>query len=428
LRGAVPASPKDRFFKPPARFIKSLARFLVLVLLLAGGPHPAAGSGNPDQADPLTRVPRDKTMAITDAGSVANPGGAPTITLDVRRADLRDVLSALAIKMGVSMVLVEEAAEPVTFSAKDTTPSQAFELILQTRGLSYLREGNIIVIAKPDALQKDFFNQMILTRFNLLFITTDHVKPLIQELGIPLSSISVGTNPQVLWAQGTPQALHKLRELLQAVDRLENVSSLQYRTLTATQVSPTRLQELLSEAGVDIPQSVALGNRLLVFDRALHNRWGQVEALAGALDTLDARERTVFVYQLKNISAADAVSRLAAFGFEGVATQTFNYPEISQEILVICPPHLQNQVRSALAGIDGTRLKVRVPVASTTGVHAHEAANARRHLLSELTGVPIGNFHISRNLSGDPANPHYVLWVEESPEKIRQIEELAGKL
>jgi len=406
---------------PKGRFLKPLVHFLVIVLLLAGWPNPAPGSGHPDQAV------LGETLGITDSTSVAGLGGE-AITLDVRQADLRDVLSALAIKMGVSMVLVEKAAGPVTFEAKGITPGQAFELILQTQGLSYLREGNVIVIANPGTLQKDFFKQMILTRFNLLFVTADKVKPLIQELGIPLSSITLDTNPQVLWAQGTPPALHKLRELLQAVDRLENQSSLQYRSITALQVSPVRLADLLGQAGLDVSQSVVLGNQLLIFDRTLHNRWGQVENLARALDTLDARERTVFVYQLKNISAADAASRLASFGFEDVATQTFNYPEISQEILVICPPHLQNQVRGALAGLDGTRQRIRVPVASTTGAHAHSALNARRHLLSELSGVPIGSFYISRNLSGDSDNPHYVLWVEESPEKIKQIEALNNKI
>lgn len=394
------------------------------LLLLTGWPAPPAAAKHVQLQDETAVL--DAVIGGTDYVPAIGLGGG-AITLDFRQADLRDVLSALAIKMGVSILLVDKAAGPVTFEAQGVTPGQALELILQSQQLSYLREGNVLVIGSPSTLQSNFFKQMVLTRFNLVFIPATKLKPLIGELGIPLSSITLDTNPYAIWAQGTPQALHKLQELIVAVDRLDNESSVEYRTLTATQVSPVRLQELLGQAGLDAAQTVILGNRLLVFDRTLHQRWPQVESLAWSLDTLDARERTVFVYQLKNISAADAATRLEAFDFEDVKTETFNYAEISQEILVICPPHLQTEVRSALAGMDGTRQKIRVPVASTTGDLAYTRLHAQRDLLSQLSGVSIGDIHISRNLSGDSTNPHYVMWVEESPEKIRQIEELVSR-
>jgi type IV pilus assembly protein PilQ len=385
-------------------------------LALPAGPVQAGAAGGPEPAE-----------GVLGSGVFSASAAAGPISIDVRQADIRDVLSALAIKNGASIIF---AADPVavSFRVENVAPGQALELLLQAEGLSYIREGNLIIVGKTETLQKDFFKQMILTRFNLLFIPADKLKPLIGELGIPLQSLTLEANPYAIWVQGTPQALSKMQELIQAVDRPESETSLEYRSLAVTQVTPLRMAALLNEVGLAPQRVVALNDRLLVFDRQLHARWPQVESLAKTLDTTQARENTVFVHQLRNISAADAASRLAAFGFEGVETQTFNYPEISREILVVCPPYMQAVVRSALADMDGTRLKIRVPVATTEGAHAHEAANAKRHLLSELSGVPVGSFHISRNLSGDTANPRYVLWVEESPEKIRQIEELSKKI
>jgi len=387
-----------------------------LFLVLLAGPVPVCAAGGPEPAE-------GKLGSGVFGVSAAAAAAAGPISVDVRQADIRDVLSALAIKNGASVLFAEDPVK-VSFRVENVSPGQALELLLQAEGLSYLREGNVIIVGKADSLQKDFFKQMILTRFNLLFIPADKLKPLIDELGIPLKSLTLAANPYAIWVQGTPQALSKMQELIQAVDRPESETSLEYRTLAVTQVSPLRMAALLDEVGLEPQRMVALNDRLLIFDRHLHARWPQVESLAKTLDTIQARDNTAFVFQLKNISAADAASRLASYGFDGVQTETFNYPGISREILVICPPYMQAVVRAALTDLDGTRQKIRMVVASTKGNLAHTKISAQRQLLSELSGVPLGSIHISRNLSGDSGDPHYVMWVEESPERIKQIEEL----
>lgn len=368
-------------------------------------------------------------------GLVTGPGesasadvtaGSGPISVDFREADLRDALSALAIHNGVSVILTEEPVK-VTFQAKDVSPRQALELLLQAEGLAYIQQGETVIVGKTDSLTQDFFNQMILTRFNLLFISAETLEELAGKLSIPVQSIALDTNPHVIWAQGTPQGLHKLQELIQAVDRPDSEVSLEYRTITATQASPVRLVELLGEAGLPTERYMILGSKLMVFDKHLLARWDQVESLLRSIDSVYARENTVFVYPLKNMVAADAEERLQLLNFEGLETVTFNYPELTRELLVICPPHLEIEVRGALNTLDGTRESIRVPVASATGEHARSALHAQRNLIHELTDVPVSHMHISSNLSGDRDNPHYVLWVEESPETVRQIENLISR-
>ncbi|RJX22881.1 MAG: energy transducer TonB [Desulforudis sp.] len=381
----------------------------------------AAGWDNQDATSIANRI----RLSVAEAA----PQSSENITLDVRDADLRDVLTALAIKMDVGIILIVEP-DKVSFRVQDSSPVQALELILQSQGLAYLREGDLIIVGEPEQLQNSFFKQLILTRFDLLFVPAGEIKTLITALDIPLTSLTLDPGLNVIWAQGTPQALHKLQELINTVDRPVNDMSLDFRSITLTQISPERALEVLENAGIKPRQSLKLKNRLLVFDTRVFARWAQVEALIREVDTLDGRESKVFVYQLKNITAKDARERLAGFPFQ-VNTTTFNYPEYTQELLVICPPYLESQVRNALVSIDGTRKKIRVPVASATGggdKNAFEELNAKRHLLSELSGVPVGNMHISRNLSGSFDTPFYVLWVEETPEKIAQIEELVKRI
>lgn len=350
-------------------------------------------------------------------------GSKQNISLDARNAELRDVLSALAVKMDVGIILTGEPTK-VDFRVDSVPPMRALELLLQTQKLDYIQDQNLIIVGNPENLKKEFFNRLILTRFDLLFVPAAKVQTAAGQLGIPLQSLAPDPATNSVWAQGTPLELRKLQELIHVLDRPVHDLSLDYRTLHLTTISPERARQILTEAGIKANYTLALKNRLLVFDTDTFARWAQVEALIKAVDNLDGREDAIFAYQLKNISAQDAEERLGALPLP-VTTVTFNYPDLTQEILVICPSHLESQVRSALSSIDSTRKKIRVPVHNST---IHEELNATRSLLSELSGVSVGNMHISRNLSGDSDAPYYVLWVEETPERIAQIEVLIEKL
>ncbi|MEW5952882.1 MAG: STN domain-containing protein [Bacillota bacterium] len=394
---------------------------LLIISILAGGGVFFSGTATAAALETPSPV-----LGATD--SVLSSSSGQKITLEVRNIDLRDLLSALAVKMGVSIVLLESSPGKVTLQLKDSSPGEALELVLQNQGLAYLQQGDIIIAGKPENLRKDFFSQMVLTRFNTYFISSSELSGLIEELGLSLKSITIGANPNVIWAEGTVQELKKVRELIYAVDTAENQQSLEYKTLTLTQISPDRAVEILYEAGIEVKKFVLLDNRLLVFDRELFPRWDQVETLFESLDVQGASKQKAFVYQLKNITAKDAAERLEEFAFEEVKTITPNYEQFGKEVIVICPPYLESQVRSALVTLDGARQKVRVPVDTKTGPGAHQGLNAKRSLLSELSGVPVGSMYISSNLSGDSNAPEYVLWVEETPDKVQLIKNLIDEM
>ncbi|NPV72425.1 MAG: energy transducer TonB [Pelotomaculum sp.] len=416
--------------------IKKIIRVLIraavpglvfMAAVLSCGPGLAVSGGSPLPAG---------SGAFNDLDYYA-PGDGGTVSLDLRGADLRDVLSALAIKLGVNIVVVNTKPVEVNLKADGVTARQALEMVVQSNGLAYLQSGDLIVVGEAGSLRKDFFSQMILTRFDTWYVPAAKIIAMIKELGLDdsLKVLSIDTNPNVFWAQGTVQSLRKVRELVSAVDTAENresaVSSqvpLEYKTLTLTQIPPSRAVELLKEAGVEITHCLKLDNRLLVFDRTLFPMWDQVESLVAQLDIQPANKYKVFVYQLKNIVAADAAARLKEFGFEDVKTVTYSNDRFGRELLVICPPYLETSVRSALSSLDGVRSKTKMPVLTMTGTSSYEGLVAVRELLSELSDVPIGSFSISRNLSGDEDNPVYALWVEETPDRIMLIKDLIGEL
>ncbi|KAF1086575.1 Bacterial type II/III secretion system short domain protein [Sporotomaculum syntrophicum] len=351
------------------------------------------------------------------------------ISLDFRGVDIRDVLSALAIKMGVDIILVDAQPVEINFKANNITPLQAMELIIEEQGLTYLQNGQIMLVGSPGILQENFFDQMFITRFSLFYVPADKMKELIGSLGVEQVTVTVDTNQNLIWVQGTAQVLKKVRELIYAVDTGDSQLSLEYKTLTLTQIPTERVVELFKDVGIELKRYVQLDNRLLVFDSELFSRWEQIETLVKELDITAAGKRKVFVYQFKNITAGYAAERLSMFNFgDDVKTVTYNYEKFGKELLVICPPNMETAVRSALAGLDTTRQKTRVPVLTVTGTGAHESLNARRNLLSELSGISLANFHISNNLSGDKDKPEYVLWVEETPDNVQLVKDLIGEM
>ena len=455
-----------------------------------------------------------------------------TISLDIRDADLRDVLSALAIKMNAHVLLVE-APHEVNFKVDNVSPQKAFQLLLQQEGLTYIKDGNLYIVGQDGTLESDFFNHMVLTRFNLNYIPASTLEGVLSQLGIPLQSITLAENERSMWVQATPLSLSKVRQVVAALDRPENADpedperlvSLELKRFNLNHISAEMLQDVLGEFLADDDEDIILQS--IVLDTNPQTLWVQgssraltilreliatfdipenseaaqplkrynlqyisaskLEGLAGELDismrsliiqanprvfwvqaapqelekleelisAVDRSEnlasaQTVFIYTLENTLAVDIEERLEAFGFghEGVAADgdtafileddgadddavqvvTFSYSEYSREVLVVCPPYLESQVRSSLAKLDEARQRIRVPVASASGEGARSRLVAQRELLSELTGVSISRMNISTNLSGDSANPYYLLWIDESPDKIQLVEEMVGSI
>ncbi|ABO49576.1 hypothetical protein Dred_1041 [Desulforamulus reducens MI-1] len=302
------------------------------------------------------------TEAASDNGS---QGG---FSLDVRGADLRDVLSALAIKMGVNIILLGTEPIEMDFQAKNISPKGAFELIIQSKGLAYVQNGDILIVGTPADLEKDFFSQMILTRFDTYHITTDKVQKMIADLGVQgVKSVLVDTNPHIIWVQGTAEGLEKVHELIANVD----VEEVKEKTIEEQQAR--------------------------------------------------------FVYTLTNVVAADAATRLEKFGFKDIVTIATDGDRYGHELMVICPKKIETEVKTALNNIDGTRKRTRAPVLTAKGTYAHQALASARDLLSEISGVSAGNMNISRNL-GPSSEPIHVLWVEETPDKIRMLKDLVTEM
>jgi type IV pilus assembly protein PilQ len=76
------------------------------------------------------------------------------ISLDLKDADIRDVLLTFGKLARLNMVIDPEVKGSVTVRLENVAWDQALDVILRSNGLGYVMEGNVTRIGQPGKLQR----------------------------------------------------------------------------------------------------------------------------------------------------------------------------------------------------------------------------------------------------------------------------------
>jgi type II secretory pathway component HofQ len=126
---------------------------LTLALLLSASAAAAQtrSSGRSGRARKSTPTPRPTLRYDAVRAAESQWAGEP-ISLDVKDADLRDILHTFSQLTGLNMVIDPDVHGAVTVRLHDVPWDQALDLILRTNGCGYVIEGNILRVGKPSNL------------------------------------------------------------------------------------------------------------------------------------------------------------------------------------------------------------------------------------------------------------------------------------
>ncbi len=117
----------------------------------------AAGTSSPvaarsDSPRHPARRPTPVGKALDRAGSPAGRWVGETISLDLKDADLRDVLHAFSQMTGLNIAVDPEVKGSVTVRLHDVPWDQALDLIVRANGFGYVLEGNVLRVGLPSKL------------------------------------------------------------------------------------------------------------------------------------------------------------------------------------------------------------------------------------------------------------------------------------
>ncbi len=192
----------------------------VLDSISGGGGVNLSGLGDPQTAVLAEQLWADALEQVP-AAPRPGQGRVSAVSIDVRDANILDVLSLLAYKIGVNIIYLEEPVR-ITFKSEALSPVTTLELILQNQGFDYLVVGRNYVVAQRERLFADFTERLMLTRYGLFYVSASSMQDYLSQLGVEARSLTVDSNQQALWLQGTPMTLGKAREVINALDVMEN--------------------------------------------------------------------------------------------------------------------------------------------------------------------------------------------------------------
>lgn len=154
------------------------------------------------------------------------------ISLDLKGADLRDVLRMFSNQYNMNIIAGDQVQGKVTVSFHDVTPEKALKVILNVNGFDYVEEGNIIrVISMPRSTEKEkvidssFNPQKLVSKvITLQSIDASSALPHIQKLLSEHGSAELFTNKGVEYSdkilvKDMPDNLKRIESLVAQIDK-----------------------------------------------------------------------------------------------------------------------------------------------------------------------------------------------------------------
>lgn len=135
-------------------------------------------------------------------------------SIEVREADMTDVLRALAQQSGLNIILGEGVAGKVSVSFKDIPFRDALEMIIKANGLTYTIQNNVFWVGK----KVDFSDEMAIETVRLNYAdpatAVPQLKGILSADGVAYSDSR--TNSVIL--RDLPRNIERARVLLKSVD------------------------------------------------------------------------------------------------------------------------------------------------------------------------------------------------------------------
>ncbi len=224
------------------------------------GGEPVEQSADPDQADAYTPAM---------LGQQRQRYGGRRIDLDLKDADVHNVLRLLADVGRVNIVTADNVSGSVTIRMRNVPWDQALDVVLQAKKLGVVRQGNMLRVAPLDELEKE--REMAIARrkqeLQLAPIETrlipvsyaqaadiqQRAKDLLSERG----SIAVDERTNVMIVRDVAGNLNQIEELTRSLDTQTPQVLVEARIVEATS---TYLRDVGIQWGGDATFSGATGN------------------------------------------------------------------------------------------------------------------------------------------------------------------------
>ena len=208
-------------------------------------------------------------FAATVNGQAAGRFNGRRIDLDLKDADIHNILRLLADVGRVNIVTADDVTGSVTIRMRNVPWDQALDVVLQAKGLGMVRSGNLIRVAPLATLQKERELRLAAAKqeyeltpletrlIPVSYAQADELQARAKDLLSPRGSIAVDERTNVLIARDISGNLNNIEELIRSLDTQTPQVLVEARIVEATS---RYIRDIGIQWGGDATFSEATGN------------------------------------------------------------------------------------------------------------------------------------------------------------------------
>jgi type IV pilus assembly protein PilQ len=137
------------------------------------------------------------------------------ISMEFREADIRDVLRAVGQAANLNMIVSDEVSGKISLSIKNVDIWNALESILKTKGLTYVRDANMVrVVSLAEVRDSDMETRV----FPLGHASSQDVLPIVSGVKSERAKISVDNRMNALVVRDISLNIDQMERLLKRLD------------------------------------------------------------------------------------------------------------------------------------------------------------------------------------------------------------------
>ncbi len=136
-------------------------------------------------------------------------------SMEFRNAEIKDVLRAVGQAANLNMIISDTVTGRVSLSLKDVDLLEALEAVLKTKGLTYVREGNIMrVVAVSEARDEDLETRI----FPLGYASGKDVLSVVEKIKSDHAKVSADSRMNALVVKDLSLNIDRMERLIRNLD------------------------------------------------------------------------------------------------------------------------------------------------------------------------------------------------------------------
>ncbi len=155
------------------------------------------------------------TLGTALADTIEGTGPASPFSMEFRDAEIKDVLRAVGQAANLNIIISDAVTGQVTLSLKDVDLWAALEAILKTKGLTYVRDANMIrVVSVSEARDNDMETRV----FPLGNARSQDILPIVEKIKSEKAKISIDSRMNAIVVRDLSLNIDQMARLLKNLD------------------------------------------------------------------------------------------------------------------------------------------------------------------------------------------------------------------